>query len=339
MEVLYQLSYPGAIRKSSVSPWGLRGCSGSSRRRPRCRGLLAYSGQSPRNLRDPIGNDDRRGRLAPTPAGRHGRARGDAVAGRAREQIFTFPLGHSPDIRPDRRQLGWQAASAFEVKTSISRLPRERWQVSIATRGGNQSWTGVVKCFDPARCDYLFVHVADGRRWFIPAGELDGHSGLHLGGPKYSEFEVESGSPRLEVPDPPLESQRSPGECPSGQPGGAVNAMALPSQVRILPPPSPHPDRRAAARRQPSAARGSPRATRSRSPSASVCGGLAGGRATRFRVEASRSRQARLTRSGVRRGPAAHGSTDRPRLREPARLNAERRPRPRCGAAAPRAAP
>jgi hypothetical protein len=35
--------------------------------------------------------------------------------------------------------------------------------------GRNQSWTGVVKRLDPARFDYLFVLVGDGRRWFIPS--------------------------------------------------------------------------------------------------------------------------------------------------------------------------
>ena len=48
---------------------------------------------------------------------------------------------------------------------------------------------------DRDRFDYLFVLVGDGRRWFIPAGRVDGGSGLRLGGPKYAEFEVERGDP------------------------------------------------------------------------------------------------------------------------------------------------
>ena len=69
-----------------------------------------------------------------------------------------------------------------------------RYEVALATRGGNQSWNGVVKLLDTSRCDALFVHCGDGRRWFIPAGALGGGSSILLGGPKYAEYEVERGS-------------------------------------------------------------------------------------------------------------------------------------------------
>ena len=65
----------------------------------------------------------------------------------------------------------------------------------MCTRGGNQSWNGVVKRFSAARCDRLFVLVADGRRWFIRATVVEGGTGIMLGGPKYAEFEVECGHP------------------------------------------------------------------------------------------------------------------------------------------------
>jgi hypothetical protein len=81
--------------------------------------------------------------------------------------------------------------------------------------------------------------VADGRSWFVPSAEIEGRRSIHVGGAKYSEFEVTA---RTEMPTgsekPGLESPDEPGEYPSGQRGCAVNAMALPSQVRILPPPS-----------------------------------------------------------------------------------------------------
>jgi hypothetical protein len=70
-----------------------------------------------------------------------------------------------------------------------------RWEVTVATRGGNQSWNRVAKLLDVSRFDYLFVLVGDGRRWFIPAGCIGGTSALRLGGPKYAEFEVERGDP------------------------------------------------------------------------------------------------------------------------------------------------
>ena len=72
---------------------------------------------------------------------------------------------------------------------------RKRWEVALCTHGGNQSWTGLVKRLDPSRYDYLFVLVADGRRWFIPSSAVGGGRHISLGGPKYADFEVERGDP------------------------------------------------------------------------------------------------------------------------------------------------
>jgi Holliday junction resolvase-like predicted endonuclease len=76
-----------------------------------------------------------------------------------------LPVLHSPDI-DIVAELGGRL-HRIEVKTSTYQQ-RDRWSVLISTRGGNQSWTGLVKHFEPERCDFLFVHVGDGRRWFIP---------------------------------------------------------------------------------------------------------------------------------------------------------------------------
>jgi hypothetical protein len=103
-----------------------------------------------------------------------------------------YPLGHSPDVdlvtRIDGRLVGVQ------VKTSTL-LRKSRFDVTVCTRGGNRSWSGVVKRFSSERCDYLFVLVADGRRWFIPADAVDGTSCVRLGGPKYAAYEVQPGRP------------------------------------------------------------------------------------------------------------------------------------------------
>jgi hypothetical protein len=88
-----------------------------------------------------------------------------------------------------------------QVKTS-SQWQRSRFIASLCTRGGNQSWNRIVKRMDPSRCDRVFIHVADGRRWYIPSAELGGGTSICLGGPKYAEFEVESGS-RLPARGPP----------------------------------------------------------------------------------------------------------------------------------------
>ena len=103
-----------------------------------------------------------------------------------------YPIGHSPDVdlvtRVEGRLVGVQ------VKTSTV-LRKDRWEVTVCTRGGNRSWSGLVKLFSAERCDWLFVLVADGRRWFIPACDVEGGAGIRLGGPKYAAWEVEPGRP------------------------------------------------------------------------------------------------------------------------------------------------
>ena len=101
------------------------------------------------------------------------------------------PVGHSPDI--DLMTVIDDRAVTVQVKTSRRRLPNERWDVMICTRGGNQSWNGLSKHFSRDRCDRLFVLVGDGRRWFIPSDVVEGGSGIVLGGPKYADYEVEPG--------------------------------------------------------------------------------------------------------------------------------------------------
>jgi hypothetical protein len=109
----------------------------------------------------------------------------------------SIPFGHSShyDLIADFDG----RLARVQVKTSACRYKR-RWAVTVCTRGGNRSWSGLVKTLDLARFDYLFVLVADGRQWFIPAERVQGGSAIHLGGPKYSEFEVERGDPIPQTP-------------------------------------------------------------------------------------------------------------------------------------------
>ncbi len=103
-----------------------------------------------------------------------------------------IPLGHSPDV--DVIADFGDEVVRVQVKTSTCWL-RNRWNFALCTRGGNQSWNGIVKRMDASRCDYLFAHAGDGRRWYIPISVLDGSTALILGGSKYSEYEVEPGAP------------------------------------------------------------------------------------------------------------------------------------------------
>jgi Holliday junction resolvase-like predicted endonuclease len=103
-----------------------------------------------------------------------------------------IPLGHSPHV--DLIADGGEELLRVQVKTSTHHV-KGRWRVAVCTRGGNQSWNGLVKRFSSTRCDWLFVHVADGRRWFIPSESVLGGTAVHLGGPQYADFEVEPGRP------------------------------------------------------------------------------------------------------------------------------------------------
>jgi hypothetical protein len=83
--------------------------------------------------------------------------------------------------------------------------------------------------------------VADGRQWFIPTGALDCKSELTLGGPKYSEFEIELGRP-LEAAS--RIDGLPPGERRSGRAGlDCKSSASIAEWVRIPPPPSPAPER------------------------------------------------------------------------------------------------
>jgi hypothetical protein len=106
------------------------------------------------------------------------------------------PIGHSPDydlVADIDGQL-----VRVQVKTSML-FVNNRFRVALCTRGGNQSWSGLVKRFSASRCDWLFVLVADGRRWFIPASAVEGTTAIELAGPKYAEYEVDSGRPLAEM--------------------------------------------------------------------------------------------------------------------------------------------
>lgn len=143
------------------------------------------------------------------------------------------PVGHSPDVDLIASFEG--RLIRVEVKTSTCER-NGRWIVLISTRGGNQSWSGLVKYFDPARCDFLFVLVGDGRRWMIPTPALECESGLSLGGKKYAEFEVDRGAPLRTKPS--LESPPTRGSSGDGESGRSVKSVATPEWVRIPPPPS-----------------------------------------------------------------------------------------------------
>ncbi len=123
-----------------------------------------------------------------------------------------------------------------QVKTSRVRAG-ERYSICLATSGGNQSWNRIAKYFDRSRCDLLFVLVADRRRWLIPASAVDGSVGIKLGGPKYSEFQLDESGRLPPALERCLQSASPWGSSGDGESGVAVNHMPLAEWVRIPPPP------------------------------------------------------------------------------------------------------
>lgn len=177
-------------------------------------------------------------------AQRHSRHQGDLGEAAAIQWLTEIgavafvPLFHSPDVDLVAEIDG--ELIRVQVKTSMRRVENENcFQVQLATRGGNQSWTGLVKYFDPRRCDFLFVLVADGRCWFIPSSAVEGRSGINLGGTKYSEFEVNSpgrGIGGKRSGRSRIDAKR--GSAGAGEPGQTVNLVPRAEWVRLPPPPS-----------------------------------------------------------------------------------------------------
>ena len=122
-----------------------------------------------------------------------------------------LPFGHSPDV--DLVAGFGNQFVRVQVKTSNC-IQKWRYAITLATRGGNQSWSGLVKRFSSDRCDYLFVLVGDGRRWFIPSDVVEGGSGLMLGGPKYETYEVEPDRPLTALMERRIARLPAPGGVP-----------------------------------------------------------------------------------------------------------------------------
>jgi hypothetical protein len=178
------------------------------------------------------------------PRGFHPRRQGDIGEAAAIEWLtrlgaaVSFPMFHSPDY--DLVADLSNRLIRVQVKTSSCRHgPTDHFAVQLATSGGNQSWNGTVKEFDAARFDFIFVLVADGRRWFIPSSEIDGRHGITLGGEKYSEFEAGRAEPLDQGAGSTLDASR--GGAGVGEPGRTVNPVAQPEWVRFPPPPPPPP--------------------------------------------------------------------------------------------------
>lgn len=147
--------------------------------------------------------------------------------------LISFPLFHSPDYDLIAEFSG--RLHRVQVKTSTFR-EGPCYVVQLATFGGNQSWSGVVKRFDPSRYDRLFPLVADGRCWLIPTSEIEGSRGINLGGKKYGEFELAECRYDAEDESASRISARR-GSAGAGEPGRPVKPVPRAEWVRFPPPP------------------------------------------------------------------------------------------------------
>ena len=147
---------------------------------------------------------------------------------------ISVPLFHSPDYDLVA-ELGGRLFRV-QVKTSTRETAKGRFAVQLATSGGNQSWTGVVKRFSADRCDFLFALVADQRMWFIPSAEIEATSGIVLGGSKFSEFEL-GGESETPFGEPGSRIASGRGSAGVGEPGRSVKSVPSAEWVRFPPPP------------------------------------------------------------------------------------------------------
>ena len=68
-----------------------------------------------------------------------------------------------------------------QVKTATHRNSRGRFVVQLKTCGGNRSWTGTVRLFDPDAVEMLFILTDAGEQYLFPTSAVAARSQLSLG--------------------------------------------------------------------------------------------------------------------------------------------------------------
>ena len=109
----------------------------------------------------------------------HGTVQTDAIGffGR-REMVVSIPLA---DNQGYDLVVEWRMRLLkVQVKTTTRRGRRGRFEVMLATAGGNQSYH-TVKRFDAGAVDLLYVLTDAGDRYVIPARAITATRGLGLG--------------------------------------------------------------------------------------------------------------------------------------------------------------
>jgi hypothetical protein len=76
----------------------------------------------------------------------------------------------------------------IECKTS-DYIRNGKYEVKLATAGGNQSWNGVIKQISANDSDLLFIRTTAGDQYLLPTKLVDGMGSLTLGS-KYEEYKL-----------------------------------------------------------------------------------------------------------------------------------------------------
>lgn len=76
-----------------------------------------------------------------------------------------------------------------QVKTTSVLLKSGSYQVQLYTTGGNRSWTGIAKNFNPETVDLVFVLTERGDKYLIPSKAITTKKYIVVG-KKYSEYKI-----------------------------------------------------------------------------------------------------------------------------------------------------
>ena len=84
---------------------------------------------------------------------------------------------------------GSEAAQKVQVKTTRHQTSFGIYEVSLVTRGGNQSWSGTSKYFDECYADIVFAVTDNGDYYLVPREAITSKATLSLG-KKMAAFQV-----------------------------------------------------------------------------------------------------------------------------------------------------
>ena len=75
-----------------------------------------------------------------------------------------------------------------QVKRTHRIAESGNYEASLTTKGGNQSWSGLVKKITSDECDIVFISTPDGD-WELPVSVVEGKGTITLG-KKYKQYRL-----------------------------------------------------------------------------------------------------------------------------------------------------